>query len=211
VRICGEWKYRMLIDDPRCLELFRKAGKLKCPVVLHLDVPFCADPETGQSTYQPSWYGGTIDNLSRALEACPETIFIGHAPGFWREMSGDAAEDPENYPQGPVTPGGSLYDLFDRHENIWADLSAGSALYALSRAPDNAVQFLTRYADRLLFGRDNYGTALHDFMQTIELPDDVRSKVYSENAQKLVSNKNLLSPIPRRTRLGRHQEPPVSG
>ena len=25
VRVCGEWKYRCLIDDPRCLELFRKA------------------------------------------------------------------------------------------------------------------------------------------------------------------------------------------
>lgn len=40
VRICGEFKSRILIDDPRCLNLFRMAGKLEMPVVLHLDVPY---------------------------------------------------------------------------------------------------------------------------------------------------------------------------
>ncbi|HIO78743.1 TPA: hypothetical protein EYG59_09165, partial [Candidatus Poribacteria bacterium] len=26
VRVCGEWSYRMLLDDPRALELFQTAG-----------------------------------------------------------------------------------------------------------------------------------------------------------------------------------------
>jgi len=26
VRVCGEWKFRVLFDDPRCLQLFRKVG-----------------------------------------------------------------------------------------------------------------------------------------------------------------------------------------
>src|SRR5947208_2889493 len=42
-RVCGEWKFRIPFDDPRCLELFRKAGELSCPVVLHLDVPYLPD------------------------------------------------------------------------------------------------------------------------------------------------------------------------
>src|SRR5690606_33409841 len=100
VRVCGEWKFRMHFDDPRCLNLFRKAGELGCPVVLHLDVPYQPN-EDGQSIYQPSWYGGTVANLERALQACPETNFIGHAPGFWREISGDADQMASSYPEVP--------------------------------------------------------------------------------------------------------------
>jgi len=61
-RVCGEWKFRMLIDDPRCLNLFRKAGELGCPVVVHLDVPYLPDGKGGW-TYYPNWYGGTVENL----------------------------------------------------------------------------------------------------------------------------------------------------
>jgi predicted TIM-barrel fold metal-dependent hydrolase len=136
--------------------------------------------------YQPSWYGGTIDNLARAAEACPQTTFVGHAPGFWREISGDAASDPAVYPKGPVAPGGRLYELFEKHANLWADLSAGSGLGALKRDPDHAVSFLCRFADRLLFGRDTYGGDLHEFLQTLDLPQDVQEKIYFRNALRLV-------------------------
>src|SRR6185295_12257502 len=111
IRGCAEWKFRMPFDDPRCLELYRAAGRLKCPVVLHLDVPYLPDSE-GKAVFQAGWYGGTVANLERALQACPETTFIGHAPGFWREISGDADARSEGYPKGPVTPGGRLYRLF---------------------------------------------------------------------------------------------------
>ncbi|MFW6058772.1 MAG: amidohydrolase family protein [Phycisphaeraceae bacterium] len=186
VRVCGEWKFRVLFDDPRCLNLFRKAGALNCPVVLHLDAPYLPDAETGVPTYCPNWYGGTLDNLLRAVEACPETTFIGHAPGFWRYISGDAERSSENYPTGPIVEGGRLHEAFDNHPNLYADLSAGSALRALKRDADHAKAFLTRYADRLLFARDYYGTDLHQFLQSLDLPDDVREKIYFRNALKLV-------------------------
>ena len=186
VRVCGEWKFRVLFDDPRCINLFRKAGELNLPVVLHLDVPYLAQAETNKQRYWPNWYGGTVANLERALEACPDTIFIGHAPGFWREISGNADADPSNYPQGPVTEGGRLYELFDNFPNLYADLSAGSGRKALSRDPEHAVKFLTRYADRLLFARDYYGQELHEFLQTLDLPQNVHDKIYFENALRLV-------------------------
>ncbi len=186
VRVCGEWKYRMLIDDPRCLELFRTAGRLGCPVVLHLDVPYLHDPRTGRLAYQPSWYGGTVENLERALVACPETTFIGHAPGFWREISGDADQDPAVYPTGPVVPGGRLHGLFERNPNLYADLSAGSALGALKRDRDHARELLCRFADRLLFGRDFYGGELLEFLDSLDLPLYVRRAIDSENALRLV-------------------------
>lgn len=185
VRVCGEWKFRVPFDDPRCLNLFRKAGEFKCPVVLHLDVPYLPNKE-GKLVYQQSWYGGTVANLERALQACPDTIFIGHAPGFWREISGDADQSGDAYPKGPVTPGGKLYPLFDKYPNLWADLSAGSARFALSRDPENAKKFLARYQDRILFGRDYYGDDLRKFLDSLSLPADVWRKISHENALKLV-------------------------
>lgn len=184
VRVCGEWKFRIPFDDPRCLELFHAAGELNLPVVLHLDVPYLQ--VDGKSTFQQSWYGGTVANLERALQACPETTFIGHAPGFWREISGDADSDPSNYPRGPVTSGGRLYDLFDRYENLYADLSAGSGRFALERDPEHAVKFINRYSDRLLFARDYYEQDLHNFLQTLDLDEATVNKIYFENALKLV-------------------------
>jgi predicted TIM-barrel fold metal-dependent hydrolase len=185
VRVCGEWKFRILFDDPRCINLFRKAGELKCPVVLHLDIPYMPT-EDGELEYCDRWYGGTVANLQRVLEACPDTIFLGHAPGFWREISGDADTAVAAYPTGKVTPGGRLYDLFDNYPNLHADLSAGSACMALNRDPEHAKDFLARYADRLTFARDYYGTELHDFLETLDLPQDVHDKIYFQNALKLV-------------------------
>lgn len=185
-RVCGEWKFRLPFDDPRCLELFHKAGQLGCPVVLHLDVPYLPHAQTGQAVYQPNWYGGTVANLERALQVCQETTFIGHAPGFWREISGDADSDPSAYPTGPVTSGGRLYALLDRYPNLYADLSAGSALGALQRDVSQTQAFLRRYADRLLFGRDYYGGDLKTFLLSLELPSDVQDKIFSGNARRLV-------------------------
>jgi predicted TIM-barrel fold metal-dependent hydrolase len=185
-RVCGEWKFRLLFDDPRCLEIFQKAGALGCPVVLHLDVPYLVDRETGRPVYQRNWYGGTVANLERALAACPETRFVGHAPGFWREISGDADTAPEAYPKGPVQPDGRLYGLFERHPNLYADLSAGSALGALKRDPAHARDFLGRFADRLLFGRDFYGGDLLEFLASLDLPVEVRNRILFENARRLV-------------------------
>ena len=185
VKICGEWKFRILFDDPRSIELFRTAGELGCPIVLHLDIPWIAD-EQDKMIYQPSWYGGTVDNLERALQACPDTVFIGHAPGFWREISGDAKTAQGAYPKGPVAPGGELYRLFETYENLYADLSAGSGCRALSRDPEHAVSFINTFSDRLLFARDIYGSELNTFLESIELSQDVRNKLNFQNALKLI-------------------------
>lgn len=187
VTVCGEWKFRMPFDDLRCLNLFRKAGELGCPVVLHLDVPYLPDGKGGRISVR-QWYGGTVDNLERALQACPETLFIGHAPGFWRQISGDADQAADAYPDGPVTPGGRLHRLFDEYPNLYADLSAGSGLGALRRDSEHARTFVQHHADRLLFGRDYYGGELHQFLQTLDLPSDVQDKIYFANARRIVGN-----------------------
>lgn len=184
-RVCGEWKFRIPFDDPRCLELYRTAGELGMPVVLHLDVPYMRNDE-GAMEYMPSWYGGTVANLERALLACPETIFIGHAPGFWREISADAEDAPGMYPKGPVLAPGKLHNLLETHVNLYADLSAGSALIALERDADHAREFITRFSEKLLFARDFYGDKLAAFLAKLDLDETTRSRIYFENAERLV-------------------------
>ena len=187
VRVCGEWKFRMCFDDPRCIELFRAAGELRCPVVLHLDVPYLAG-KNGKVEYHPQWYGGTIENLERAIQACPKTTFIGHAPGFWREISGGADKDSSGvYPCGRIKPGGKLSPLFEKYPNLYADLSADSALNAIRRDRANACKFLARHADRLLFARDYYGGDLYQLLHSLKLKQHVKSKIFFENAQRLLT------------------------
>lgn len=186
VKICGELKVRMLIEDPRCINLFRKAGELGCPVTVHLDIPYMPDGENG-TKYVPNWYLGTVENFERVLAICPETNFLGHAPGFWREISGDADTCSEGYPSGPVVEGGKLWRVFEKYPNLYGDLSAGSGMRALKRDPEHAKKFITAFADRLLFARDYYGSDLQDFLKTLELPAEIMDKVYYKNAQRLLS------------------------
>lgn len=186
VRVCGEWKATVGFDDPRCLNLYHFCGEKALPVVFHIDVPYLPDPKTHQPVFHKDWYGGTIDNLERALRACPETTFVGHGPGFWRYVSGDADAAPEGYPQGPVAPGGALMRVLDECPNLWADLSAGSGRNAIQRDPEHGKAFLLKYHERLLFGRDNYDGELHKFLQSLELPQDARENIYHRNAERLL-------------------------
>ena len=68
--------------------------------------------------------------------------------------------------------------------------SAGSGLNAMTRDPEFTVPFLIRRADRLLFGTDyltqGQDTGQHDLFAQLELPDDVRQKIFRDNARKLV-------------------------
>lgn len=185
IKTCGEWKFRLPFDDPRCIALFWKAGELGLPVTLHLDMPFLP-PSTSQAL-QPYWYGGTIANVERALQQCPDTIFVGHAPGFWREISGDADNSPDTYPMGPVTPGGKLWRLFDTYPKLYADLSAGSAYRALSRDPDIGHLFIVKYHQRLLFARDCFDGEMLALLRRMDLPGEVFHRVTQINAAALLS------------------------
>ena len=77
-------------------------------------------------------------------------------------------------------------NLFEHHPNLWADLSAGSGLTAMRRDSEHAVTFITRYQDRLLYGRDAPGNDLQEFLVGLDMSKSVREKVMSENALRLI-------------------------
>ncbi len=197
VQVCGEIKLRMLYDNPDALHLFRFCGEKGLPVTFHLDYPIPTGHRYPRTDW---WYGGSIEAFERALQACPDTIFIGHAPGFWAHISGDDQYDKVGYPKGPVLPGGRLFHLFRTYPNLYADLSAGSAYTALTRdfsqledhpfsseSGMTAEPFFLEFQDRLLFGRDHFDDRMQTLLNNLELPTDVRHKIFSANAEALLT------------------------
>jgi len=183
VRLYGELKLRMMYDNPDALRMFRFCGEKGLPVTVHIDYEF----DTGSNYPRPNWwYGGGIEAFERAVGACPETIFVGHAPGFWAHISGDDLFDQEPYPSGEVVPGGKLPEMFRQYPNLYADLSAGSGLNALQRDPEFARGFLLEFQDRLLYGRDYFDNRLQEFLNSLDLSDEVLAKIYAGNALRLV-------------------------
>ena len=87
-----------------------------------------------------------------ALRKCPQTIFIGHGPAFWAQLSAD--DEYEGYPKGPVKKGGAVPRLLAEYENLYAAVSAGSGYNALTRDERFGPEFLEGFQDKLLFGTD---------------------------------------------------------
>ena len=122
------------------------------------------------------------------MSACPETLFIGHAPGFWAHISNDDRYDKEAYPKGPVLPGGRISELLRTYKNLFADLSAGSALTAISRDRLFGRQFLIEFQDKLLFGRDYFDTRLMDYILDLKLPTEAFDKITHANARRVLDS-----------------------
>ena len=153
-------------------------------MIFHLDVTF---PRHGVPSSRQWWYGGDLENMEAPLRLCPRTQFLGHAPGFWREISADADEEPLTYPKGkPIVGRGRLLQLLDKFPNLHCDLSAGSGYTALTRDLEFSRKFLLAYQDRMFFGRDQFSHELNDLLGSLSLPDNVLAKILSGNALRLV-------------------------
>ncbi len=137
-------------DDPRMDPLFEKCAELGLPVNLHV-----ADPlwmyEPMDSTNDGlirayTWriqnqdeivgHQGMIDILDNTLERHPNTIFvIAHLGNLTYDLS-------------------ILGELFDKHPNFYADVSARFAEF--STIPRTTASFFEKYQDRIVYGTD-YG------------------------------------------------------
>lgn len=183
-KICGEVKFRTMYDSPDCLRLFRTAGELNMPVTLHMQY------DTQKSYKDPwgEWWGGSIHTLENILRECPQTNFLGHAPGFWIHISGDDLWKKKTYPDlsDPVLPGGDVVRLLRTYPNLYCDISSGSGLEALSRDKEFTRNFVLEFQDRILFARDYFDSSHEALIESLLLPEDVKEKLYYKNAEALV-------------------------
>jgi predicted TIM-barrel fold metal-dependent hydrolase len=172
----GEHKTGLPFDHDLNMTLYRGCEELYLPILFHLDD--IRNPDT------PG-----LPRLANALKEFPKLPFIGHAAGFWASISADATiEDFGRYPKipTPTVPGGALDKLMDKYPNLYGDLSEPGGYSAIARDKKFGRDFLLRRADRLLFGTDflmpDQEIPHFALFDGLELPDDVRAKIYRDNA-----------------------------
>jgi predicted TIM-barrel fold metal-dependent hydrolase len=128
------------------------------------------------------------------LKKYPKTNFIGHAMMFWANI--DAKCDEKiGYPKGKVTAGGLTDKYLSDYPNMWADMSAGSGLNAMTRDEEHARGFIERHQDRMVYGSDCPDPAGHGptctgsqqiaVIRRLSPSKQVARKLLYENARKL--------------------------
>ncbi len=176
----GEILASLRTDDPRMKGIYAACGALGFPVVF--------DFRHGTV--------GVVEPLGMtALESClkefPQTVFVGHGPAWWAEISADVTlEDKNGYPVGPVSHPGKIDELLSTYPNLYADLSAHSGYNAMSRDPGFARGFLQRHAEKLLFGTDRFvreeEPLIIAFVKGLGLDAAAEHAIFRGNAERLL-------------------------
>lgn len=136
--IIAEQKFAVECDSALSQKLYELAAAYNAPILLH---------------FQHKTYNLGYERFYKMLEKFPRTNFIGHAQCFWGNIDKNH-DQTQNYPKGPVTPGGITDRYLSDYPNMFADMSAGSGLNALERDEEHTKGFLGRHQDKILYGSD---------------------------------------------------------
>jgi uncharacterized protein len=193
--------HRIAIDDPRLDPIWAKCGELGIPVLIHSGEPssFWKPKDKYNERWlelkqEPSRYRDpakvppfeeVMGEQHHVFRKHPETKFINaHLGWFGNDLE-------------------RLGTLFDELPNVYTEL--GAVLAELGRQPKTARNFLIKYQDRVMFGKDTYKMEeyytyfrvletsdeyfdyyrkrhAHWKMYGLDLPDSVLRKVYYKNA-----------------------------
>ncbi len=137
--IIGEQKFHIECDSPESQDLYALAADHGVPILLH---------------FQHGTYNMGFERFHRMLDKFPKTTFIGHAQTWWANIDKDYSDPTILYPKGKVTAGGLTDRYLTDYPNMFADMSAGSGLQALTRDEEHARGFLERHQDKILYGSD---------------------------------------------------------
>lgn len=176
----GEQKFAVECDGPEMRLVYDIARAFGVPVLIH---------------FQHQTYNFGFERFHKILESYSEVTFFGHAQTFWGNI--DARHVPTDlYPKGRVTPGGLTDRWLADYPNLYGDLSAGSALNALTRDPEHAAAFLNRHAGKLCYASDCAdtvgngekcsGAGMRDAIRKHVTDPVARAKIFSGNAKRLI-------------------------
>lgn len=197
---------RIKVDDPRIAPIWDKCGELGIPVLIHSAdprqfwQPFDANNERWlelklrsgrRHDNDPVKWETIIAEQHNVFRRHPKTKFINaHLGWFGNDLK-------------------KLGALLDEFPNMYTEI--GAVIAELGRQPRYAHQFLVKYQDRVMFGKDSwvpeeystyfrvletaddyfpYHKRYHAFwrMYGLDLPDDVLKKIYYKNALKVIPN-----------------------
>ena len=180
----GEMCASLWIDDVRYQRLFHCAGEAEMPIIFHFKPESCTS------------YGAIdevgLPRLERMVKMFSKTIFAGHSPCFWNEISADITDDNRNaYPNGEITQQGRLWTIFEENKNIYGDISAGSAHNALSRDPGVGYEFSEKFNTQILFGTDRFTSATEPIPPMLGfIKDGLIEKHISQTAYENIMHRN---------------------
>ena len=137
--IIGEQKFGVECDSVESQILYKLAGEYRVPILMH---------------FQHGTYNLGFERLHKMLEKFPQTNFIGHAQTWWANIDKNHADQTVLYPKGKVTAGGLTDRYLADYPNVFADMSAGSGLNALTRDEEYTRGFLDRHQNKILYGSD---------------------------------------------------------
>ena len=194
---------RVSVDDPAMEPLFQACAKLNIPVLIHVADPaeFWAEHDRHNERWlelklrprrrrvSPPSFQDLINERDRMLARHPDVNFILAHLGW----------------QGHDLK--RLGELLSAHPNVHVDIAA--VLYELGRIPFSGPEFLNRYKDRVLFGKDSYAPSefpyywrvletrdeyfeyyrryhAHWRMYGLGLPDETLQHIYWKNALRLI-------------------------
>jgi predicted TIM-barrel fold metal-dependent hydrolase len=197
------------VDDKRLFPIWRRAGELDLPVLIHTTDPlaFFLPVDRHNEHYQSlqefvDWSFHDADFSKEQLLEQRERMIAAHRNT--RFLCPHVANYPEDLD--------SVSRFLDRNPNVWIDISA--RIDELGRQPYSSREFLIKYQDRVLFGidmppRPDIYRCYFRFLETrdeyfeypdyigrwgnsrwriygLGLPDGVLKKIYHENALNLI-------------------------
>ncbi len=196
---------RLAIDDPSLDAIWAKCGELGIPVLIH-----SADPK-------PFWDEFDGDNERwLELKTHPRRKRDATNPAPWEQIMNEQYNMFKKHPNTTFISAhmswlandlGQLGRLLDEMPNM--NVGIGAIIAELGRQPRFAKAFITKYQDRVLFGKDSwkpeefptyfrvlesddeyfpYHKKYHAFwpMYGLDLSDDVLKKLYYKNALRIV-------------------------
>lgn len=196
---------RVPTDDPRIDPVWAKCAELGIPVLIHTGEPVAfwepmdrfnerwlelkQFPNRRRNSTDFASFEATMGEQHNVFRKHPKTIFINAHLGW---LGHDL---------------GRLGRLMDEMPNMHTEI--GAVLHELGRQPRFAREFLIRYQDRVLFGKDSwapeeypyyfrtletadeyfpYYRKRHAFWRLygLDLPDEVLKKIYYKNALRII-------------------------
>ncbi|RLD19776.1 MAG: amidohydrolase [Bacteroidetes bacterium] len=198
---------RIQIDDPRIDPVWDVCGELGIPVLIHAADPksfwepmdennerwleLKTHPRRKRDDTSPASWQTIIDEQHNIFRKHPTTTFINaHLGWFANDLT-------------------TLGKLMDEFPNMNAEI--GAVIAELGRQPRFAKAFLTKYQDRIMFGKDSwhpeeyytyfrvletadeyfpYYKKYHAYwkMYGLDLSDEVLRKIYYKNALRVIPN-----------------------
>ncbi len=154
----------LMFDDPKNLMLYEACEKVGLPVMFHID--------QNKNMVEPG-----MARVDRVLKMFPKCKVVAHAY-WWRQFQN-----------------GTCDRQLQEHPNLYADMSGSVVINVLNRDRKYAREFLIRNQDKILwatdegwwsFGKKNQQLDLmYTFFEELDLPDEVRHKIYRGNAEKV--------------------------